>query len=126
LRARAAALEFNTAEQRELKKARNKQKAAEPKEETRGEHAKIKKTTVKPKKSGRPQKHPKPKVGVKPKAAVKAKKPQPRVARAGTSGDKSNRTATSTELKTKIHRLEDELDDLKYPPVELEDELFEE
>ena len=55
---------------------------------------------------------------------MKAQKPQLRVAGAGTSGGKSNRTATSTELKTKIHRLEGELEDLKYPPVELEDEYF--
>ena len=167
LRARVAALEFSLAAvQRELKKVRKKQKAAEPKEDTQGEQEKIKKTTVKPKKSSRPRKRPTSKAGAKTKVAVRAQKPRPlatkakikretekpkrpsrprkrptskagvetkvamkaqkpqlRVAGAGTSGGKSNRTATSTELKTKIHRLEGELEDL-YPPVELEDEYF--
>jgi outer membrane biosynthesis protein TonB len=169
LRARVAALEFSLAAvNRELKKVRKKQKAAEPKEETQPKQAKTKKAKAKPKGSSRPRKRPKPKAGVKTKAAVKAKKPQPRVAKAkikkatakpkrasrprkhpkpkvgvktkaavkakksqlklagaGTLGGKSDKITTSTELKTKIHRLEGELDDLKYPPVELEDELFE-
>jgi hypothetical protein len=208
LKAWVAALEFSlTAEKRELKKARKKQKVVELKEENWGELAKIKMATatVKAKRAGRPRKRPNPKAPVKIKAVVKAKKSQRRVAKvkpvvstklkakksqrrvaktkpavsakpkakksqrriakakaavstelkaktlqqqtkkAGAKAKvavkslerklkvasakplsgRSGRPATPTELKTKIHRLEGELDDLKYPPVEMEDELFE-
>lgn len=95
-----------------------------PGKKRQGKQAKIKKKAKKPKSSSRPRKRPASKAGAKTKVAIGAQKPQPRVAKAKTSGGKSDKTAGSTELKTKIRRLEGELDDLKYPPVDLENEYF--
>lgn len=59
------------------------------------------------------------KTGPETKVVTESQKPQAR-----TSDVKPVKKAPSTELETKNHRLEDELGDLKYPPVDLEDEYF--
>jgi hypothetical protein len=125
LRVRVAELESDIAAVwRELKSVRHGQKDARPGKKSQGEQAKIKTKTKKPKRSSRPRKRQASKAGAKTKVAIKPQEPQPRVAKVKTSGDESDKIATSTELKTKIRRLESEMEDLKYPSVDLENEYF--
>ena len=88
---------------RKLEKAHSGEKDAKPKRKRAGrsrqgraltgKKTKIKKKTKKGKNSSRSQNRPKSKVSV----AVKGQKPQPPVAKAGMSDDKSRKTNASTD-----------------------------